>query len=48
MLNFKTINNSDLSLFREYFAAQDYKLCDYSVGAIFMWKDFFSAEYAVC
>ena len=47
MLNFKTINNSDLSLFREYFAAQDYKLCDYSVGAIFMWKDFFSAEYAV-
>lgn len=47
MLDFKTINSTDYPLLTEYFSAQEYKLCDYSVGAIFMWKDFFSARYAL-
>ena len=47
MLNFKPINNEDLSLFAEFFSLQDHKLCDYSVGAVYMWKDFFSSEYTV-
>jgi len=47
MLEFKTINITDFPLLTEYFSVQDYKLCDYSVGAIFMWKDFFSAKYAL-
>lgn len=45
MLNFKTITPDDTEMLYEYFKGCNYKLCEYSVGVIMMWRHRFNFEY---
>jgi len=46
MLEFKKLMLSDIDKIRPYFVYSVNKICDNSVGGAFMWKDYFSVEYA--
>lgn len=48
MLKFTDLKLSDIETVRPYLAMQDNRICDYSVGGIFMWRDFFHTQYAFC
>lgn len=45
MLQFKEIEMEDFPIMREYFEAQTFGLCDYSIGAIYMWKGYNKTKY---
>lgn len=45
MLQFNEIEMEDFPRLREYFEAQRFGLCDYSIGAIYMWKDYNKTKY---
>ena len=47
MLNFKALELSDIDKLREYFCYPTITACDYTIGSTFMWREFFSIEYAV-
>lgn len=47
MLNFTDLKLSDIEAVKPYLAMQNTKICDYSVGGIFMWRDFFHTRYAL-
>ena len=46
MLNFTDLKLSDIETVRPYLAMQSTRICDYSIGGIFMWRDFFHTRYA--
>ena len=46
MLNFMDLKLSDIQTVRPYLSMQNTRICDYSVGGIFMWRDFFHTKYA--
>lgn len=46
MLNFTDLKLSDIQTVRPYLSMQNTRICDYSVGGIFMWRDFFHTKYA--
>ena len=46
MLSFKKLTLEDIDRLRPYFAHSQSKICDNTVGGTFMWRDFFSVEYA--
>ncbi|MCL2366954.1 MAG: phosphatidylglycerol lysyltransferase domain-containing protein [Oscillospiraceae bacterium] len=47
MLEFKKLELSDIDKVKHYFGFSTNRICDNSVGAAFMWRDFFSVEYAI-
>ena len=47
MLEFKTLELSDIPALRPYFEMQSDRICDCSVVSVFMWRDFFETAYAV-
>lgn len=47
MLEFKKVEAQDVKVMEQYLRHQEFRSCDFTVGAIFMWRDFFYSEYAV-
>ena len=47
MLEFKPMGLGDIPLLRPYLYASGYRTCDYTVGGMLMWRDYFKMEYAV-
>ena len=46
MLKFKKLELSDISRIKHYFPHSVNRTCDNTVGGAFMWRDYFSVEYA--
>lgn len=46
MLSFSRIDAQCIPLIRPYFDYQASRSCDYTVGVIYMWRDYFQTEYA--
>jgi len=46
MIEFTKLLLSDISKVRKYFLYSTTRICDNTVGGAFMWRDFFSMEYA--
>lgn len=46
MLSFSKITLDDIAPLRNYFTYSTNKTCDNTVGGTFMWRDYFSVEYA--
>lgn len=47
-LTFKPITLDSLPAIAPFLTRQGYRTCDFSVGGIYMWVDYFGYEYAVC
>ena len=47
LMRFEALTLADIPAFRRYFTLARMKTCDYSVGGMFMWRDYFRMEYAV-
>lgn len=47
-LVFKPITLDSLSEIAPYLPQQSYRTCDFSIGGIYMWVDYFGYEYAIC
>lgn len=47
MLQFKPINLQAIQEIRPYLCKQTYRTCDFTVGGIYMWIDFFHYEYCI-
>jgi len=47
MLEFKRMNLSDIQEIGPYFKYSVNRICDNTVGGAFMWRDYFSVEYAI-
>ena len=47
MLQFKPITLQDIQEIRPYLDKQSYRTCDFTVGGIYMWIDFFHYEYCI-
>lgn len=47
MLNFKTLALSDIPTVRPFLRRQNFRINDYSIGGIFMWRDFFKTYFCV-
>ena len=46
MLEFKKLQLGDIEKLRPYFHYSQNRICDNTVGGAFMWRDYFSVEYA--
>jgi len=46
MLEFKTLDLSDIKTMRNYFNLSRNRACDNTVGGTFIWRDYFNMEYA--
>lgn len=46
-LNFERISLDDLPKINLYLQYQQYRTCDYTIGGMFMWADYFKYEYAI-
>ncbi len=46
-ITFKPITRDDLPLIEPFLRRQSYRTCDFSIGGIYMWVDFFGYEYAI-
>ena len=46
-MEFKKITLDDIDLLRPYFPYAKGRTCDYSVGGVFIWRDFFRMEYCI-
>ena len=46
MLNFQKLTLNDIEKIKPYFIFSNNKICDNTVGGTFMWRDYFSVEYA--
>ncbi len=44
---FKKLEKEDAPLLRNYFDKYNIGSCDYSIGGVMLWRDFFKTEYAV-
>ena len=45
-MDFRALQLSDIELFRSHFLRLKMQTCDYSVGGMFMWRNYFRMEYA--
>ena len=48
MLAYSPVDAAAIPALRERLAHQPYRSCDYTAGVIYMWRDYFSTEYALC
>ncbi|HWS30480.1 MAG TPA: phosphatidylglycerol lysyltransferase domain-containing protein [Clostridia bacterium] len=46
-MDFKRLQLKDIETFRPYLKKMKVNTCDYTVGGIFMWRDFFHMEYCL-
>lgn len=47
VLDFKPIALSDIGTVRKFRGYNSYRTCDYTLGGIFMWVDYFNYEYSI-
>lgn len=47
MLNFERITIDSLPTIFQYINGQQYRTCDYTIGGIYMWVDYFNYKYCV-
>lgn len=48
LIHFKKITLKDIPLISEYLSFSDYGVCDYTAPTVYMWRDYFDTEFAVC
>ena len=48
MLEFSQLTLSDIDKLRPFILRENSNICDYTVGGLFIWRDYFSTEYAIC
>lgn len=46
-LSFKPLTIADIPIVAKYMNYNNYRTCDYTVGGMFMWIDYFGYEYAI-
>lgn len=46
-MDFKRLSVDDVNLIRPFFESSGLTACDYSVGGVFLWRDFFDTHYAI-
>ena len=46
MLQFETITPNNAHILKDYYAACQHRLCEYSVGVKLMWRDYLHAQFA--
>ena len=47
MLEFHPLTEEDLDTLRPFLADNPYRLCDLTVGGIFIWRDYYKTEWAI-
>ena len=47
MLNFKPITFDSINEIKEFLNFKDFRTCDYTVGALFMWREYYKSKYAI-
>lgn len=47
MLEFYPLTEADLPKLRPFLSQNPYRLCDLTVGGIFIWRDYYKTEYAI-
>jgi hypothetical protein len=47
MLNFSDLKLTDIEAVKPFLHFQRSRICDYSIGGIFMWRDYFHTQFAV-
>ncbi len=47
MLNFAPLTLDDIPTVKPFLTFQQSRICDYSIGGIFMWRDYFHTRFAV-
>lgn len=47
MLSFKKVEPSDIKDIQKLLQYQEFRTCDFTSGAIFMWRDYFYSEFAI-
>ena len=47
MLTYSPVDASCIPLLRPYFDHQTSRNCDFTIGVVYMWRDFFRTEYAI-
>ncbi len=47
MLQFNEIKTEDFKTLNEFYQAQSFGMCDYSVGAVYMWKGYHKTKFCV-
>lgn len=46
-MDFKKITFSDIQTIKDFFLLHDYGVCDFTIGGLYMWIDYFSYMYAI-
>lgn len=46
-MDFKPLTLNDIDIVKPYFELSEWKTCDYTVGGMFMWRDFYHMEYTI-
>jgi hypothetical protein len=47
MLNFAPLTLNDIATVRPYLKFQQSRICDYSIGGIFMWREYFHTRFTI-
>ena len=47
MLEFHPLTERDLDMLRPYLGSNPHRLCDLTVGGIFIWRDYYNTEWAI-
>ena len=47
MLEFHPLTGQDLNRLRPFLGRNPYRLCDLTVGGIFIWRDYYNTEWAI-
>jgi len=47
-LDFKPVEASDIPAIAPYLRMQTYRTCDFSIGGMFMWRDYFKTAFSIC
>lgn len=47
MLNFEPINADNILIAKEYFKYKESRTSDYTIGAMYMWRDFYDTHYTI-
>ena len=45
MLNFKKLELHDIDIIKPYFLKSNSRICDNTIGGVFMWRDYFCVEF---
>lgn len=47
MLNFKPISFDNINEIKDFLNYKSFRTCDYTVGALFMWREYYKSKYAI-